>query len=73
MCKAPILIYFDPNKQCHVEKDLLDYVSADVLSQEDDNEIFHLVAYFSKRIVLAECNYKIYNKELLAIIQYFKE
>ena len=53
--------------------DLSDYVSAGVLLQEDDNGILHLVAYFSKQIILVECNYKIYDKELLAIIQYFKE
>ena len=73
VCKAPILAHFNSSKECHVETDSLHYVNAGVLSQEDDNGIFHPVAYFSKRIVLAECNYKIYDKELLAIIQYFKE
>ena len=73
MCEAPILIHFDPSKECHVETDLSDYVSAGVLSQEDDNGILHPVAYFSRRMVPAECNYEIYNKELLAIIQCFKE
>jgi hypothetical protein len=29
--------------------------------------------YFLKQLNLAECNYKIYNKELLAIIKYFKQ
>ena len=64
----PILIHFDPTKECHVETNSSDYVSARVLSQKDDNGILHLVAFFSKRIVSAECNYKIYDKELLAII-----
>ena len=68
VCEAPILICFDPSKVCHVEMDSSDYVSAGVLSQEDDNGIFHPVAFFSKRIVPAECNYEIYDKELLAII-----
>ena len=73
VCKAPILMHFDPSKQCHLETDSSDYVSAGVLSQEDDNGILHPVAYFSKRIVLAECNYEIYDKELLAIIRCFEE
>ena len=68
VCEAPILKHFDLSKQCHVETDSSDYVSAGVLSQEDDNGILHPVAYFSKRMVSAECNYKIYDKELLAII-----
>ena len=67
VCKALILKHFDPSKQCHVETDSSDYVSAGVLSQEH-NGILHPVAYFSKRMVPAECNYKIYDKELLAII-----
>ena len=71
--ETPILSHFDPSKQCHVETDSSDYISAGVLSQEDDNGILHPVAYFSKRMVPAECNYEIYDKELLAIIRCFKE
>ena len=48
VCEAPILIYFDFSKECHVETDSSDYVSAGVLSQEDDNGILHPVAFFSK-------------------------
>ena len=67
VCKVPILKHFDSSKQCHVETNSSDYVSAGVLSQED-NGILHPVVYFSKRMVPAECNYEIYDKELLAII-----
>ena len=68
VCKAPTLTYFDLSKECHVETNSSDYVSAGVLLQEDDNGILHPVAYFLKRMVPAECNYEIYDKELLAII-----
>ena len=71
--EAPILQHFNPSKECHVETNSSDYVSAGVLSQEDDNGILHPVAFFSKQMVPAECNYEIYDKELLAIIQCFKE
>ena len=73
VCKAPILMHFDPSKQCHLKTDLSDYVNAGVLSQEDDNRILHPVAYFSKQMVPAKYNYKIHDKKLLAIIQCFKE
>ena len=73
VCKAWILIYLDPSKKCHVETDLSDYISTGVLSQEDNNGILHPVAFFSKRMVSAECNYEIYNKELLAIIWCFEK
>ena len=68
VCEAPILMHFDPSKECHVETDSSDYVNGRVLSQNDDNGILHPVAYFSKRMLPAKCNYESYDKELLAII-----
>ena len=56
-----------------METDSSDYVNASVLSQPDGNGILHPVAYFSRRMSPAECNYEIYDKELLAIIQCFKK
>jgi hypothetical protein len=38
----------------------------------DDEGILHLVAFFLKKLILAKCNYKIYDKELLAIICCFE-
>ena len=43
----------------------MNYVNADVLSQLGDNGILHLVTYSLKKMAPAECNYEIYNKELL--------
>ena len=68
ICKAPILIYFVASKLHHLEIDSSDYVSTKILSQKSDNRNLHSVAYFLKKMVPAECNYKIYNKKLLAII-----
>ena len=73
MREAPIFRHFDPTKQCFVEINLSDYVNASELSQLDDKGVLYLIAYFSRKIALAECNYEIYNKELLAIIQCFEE
>ena len=73
VCEALILRHFDPNKQCFVEIDSSDYVNAGVLSQPDNNGILHPVAYFSRRMSPAKCNYEIYDKELLAIIRCFEE
>lgn len=36
-------------------------------------DLLRPVTFFSKRIVLAEYNYDIYDKELLAIIRSFEE
>ena len=56
-----------------METNSSNYVNASVLSQLDDKGVLHLVAYFSRKMAPAECNYEIYNKELLAIIWCFEE
>ena len=56
-----------------VKTDASDYVSAGVLSQLHLNGIWHPVAYFSKKHSPEECNYEIYDKELLAIIRSLEE
>src|SRR5947209_17113903 len=70
---ASILAHFDPNKEILVEADASDYVSAEVLSQRDDEGILHPVAFFSKKHSSAECNYEIYDKELMAIVRCFEQ
>jgi hypothetical protein len=70
---APILHHFDPEKPILVETDASDYVSAGILSQHDKEGRLHPVAYFSKKHTPAECNYEIYDKELLAINRTFEE
>jgi hypothetical protein len=54
-----------------LETDASDEVIAGVLSQLGDDQFWHLIAYFSKTIAPAELNYKIYDKEMLAIIRSF--
>ena len=56
-----------------IECDSSDYVNAGVLSQHDDNGVLRPVAFFSRRLSSAECNYEVYDKELLAIIRSFEE
>jgi hypothetical protein len=70
---VPVLARFDLDRDVIVEIDASDYVSASVLSQYDDDNILHPMAYFSKKHSPAECNYEIYDKELLAIVRAFKE
>jgi hypothetical protein len=56
-----------------IETDRLYYIITGVLSQPDNKKNFKPVAYFSTKISPAECNYEIYNKELLAVIRAFEE
>ena len=68
-----ILHHYNLNLKIIVETDASDYVSEGILSQYDKNDILHPIAYFSKKHNSAECNYEIYDKELIAIICAFKE
>jgi len=70
---APILRHFDYDWEIIVETDTSDYVSAGILSQHDDDDVLHPVAFYSKKQSPAECNYEIYDKELMAIIWAFEE
>jgi hypothetical protein len=65
---ARVLAHFDPDRDVIVETDASHYVSASVLSQYDDDNVLYPVAYFSKKHSPVECNYEIYDKELMAII-----
>lgn len=70
---APVLQHFDPDKETWVETDASDYVVAAVLSQKDTQGILRPVAFLSRKMSPQECNYEIYDKELLAIVRAFEE
>ena len=68
-----ILQHFDPELETIVETDVSDHVDAGVLSQQGTDGIVRLVAYYSRKHSSQECNYEIYNKELLAVVRAFEE
>ena len=69
---APLLRHFDPDKEIFVETDASDFVSSGILSQRGSDDDLHPVAFLSKKHNPAECNYEIYDKELLAIVRCFE-
>jgi hypothetical protein len=69
----PVLKHFDWDKPAILETDASDYVCAGVLSQDDDEATLHPVAFYSRKMTPAECNYEIYDKELLAIVRCLEE
>jgi hypothetical protein len=76
-CTAPILRHFNPALETLVETDASDFAAAGVLSQRfpepDGSLVLHPVAYYSRKLTPAECNYGIGDKELLAIVVAFEE
>jgi len=56
-----------------VKIDILDFVLGVYLLQKHANRVWHLVAYYNRKLIPLELNYDIYNKELLGIVAAFKE
>ena len=69
LLSAPILRHYDPRLESILETDASDGVVAGILSQLHPDGEWHPVAFFSKTMAPAECNYEIHDKEMLAIIR----
>jgi hypothetical protein len=69
---APILIHFKCKCQCIVETDASDFALGAVLSQKEDDDMLHPIAYHSRKFSPAEINYEIHDNELLAVVDSFK-
>jgi len=67
-----ILKHFDSIRKAILKTNFSNYVNDEVLSQYDDEDILHSMIFYSKNMILAECNYEIYDKELLTIIRCLK-
>jgi len=65
---VPILRHFDYDREIIIKTDASDYVFAGILSQYDDEGVLHSLAFYTKKQSPAECNYKIYYMELMAIV-----
>ena len=70
---APILILFDLEKEVVVETNASNYTLGGIISQKELDGKLHLVAFYSRKLTLAKLNYKIHDKELLAIVECLKE
>ncbi len=72
MIETSILRHFDQTREAILEIDSFNYVNDEVLSQYDDEDVLHSIVFYSKNMSSAECNYEIYDKKLLIIIQAFE-
>ncbi|MBW0493362.1 hypothetical protein O181_033077, partial [Austropuccinia psidii MF-1] len=64
---SPIISHFDPSLPTIVETDASDCALGAVLSQISDSEK-HPIAFESRKLLSAELNYEIHDKELLGIV-----
>jgi len=65
----PILAIPDIDREMRVEEDVSDYVTGGVLLTKCEDGKWRLVAFISKLLNTTEQNYKIHDKEMLAVIR----
>ena len=65
----PVLAAPDLDKEFRVEADILNYATGGVLSMKYSNDLQRPVAFISKSPSDTERNYKIHDKEMLAIVR----
>jgi len=71
---APVLRIPNDEDLFKLSTDTSDFITEAVLLQKDiQTNLWHPVAFFSKSLDVHERNYKIYDKELLAVIQGLEE
>ena len=68
VCTAPVLALPDPNKPFKMQVDASGYATGAVIMQEFDGN-WRPIAYLSRRMDKAECNYSVRDQEWLAIIR----
>ena len=68
-----ILVSFNLKKPITLETDALDRAIEACISQPDDKGRLRPVAFYSRKFSSAEMSYEIHDKELLAIVNAFKQ
>lgn len=69
----PVLRHFNPHAPCTLSTDASDFALSGVLQQPDDDDLLHPIAFYSRKFSPAEINYEVHDKELLGIVECFRE
>ena len=73
MTCTPVLALPDPSKPFVLETDASNFAVGAVLLQAGVDGVEHPVAFFSRKMLPAENNYPVHDKEMLAIVSALKE
>ena len=69
----PVLHHFDPSLTCTLSTDASNFAISGVLQQPDSDNHLHPIAYYSRKLSPAEINYDVYDKELLGVVESFRD
>ena len=70
--RTSILRHFDSEQHICIEIDAFNYAVASILSQSDDKNQWHLIAFWFKMMIDVERNYEIHDQKFLVIVTMFK-
>ena len=70
--KVSILRHFDSKQHIHIEINTFNYAVASILSQSNDENQWHLIAFWFRIMINVERNYETYDQKLLVIVAMFK-
>ena len=64
--------HYDFLKRNRVETDISNFTVASILSQQNENDNWRSMTFWSRKMISAEQNYEIYDQKLLIIVVAFK-
>ena len=70
--KAPILAYFALERAKMMETDASDLAKGGILNQLEPDGKWHPLAYLSERVLPADINYDVHDKEMVVIVNCFE-
>ncbi len=70
--RTSILRHFDSEQHIRIEIDAFNYAVANILSQSDDKDQWHSIAFWFRMMIDVERNYEIHDQKLLIIVAMFK-
>jgi len=70
--RTSILRHFDSEQHICIEIDAFNYAVASILSQSDDKNQWHLIAFWFRMMIDVERNYEIHDQKFLVIVTMFK-
>ncbi len=70
--RTSILRHFDSERHIHIEINAFNYAVASILSQSDDENQWHSIAFWFRIMINVERNYETYDQKLLVIVIMFK-
>jgi len=68
----PVLAAPDLDKEFRIEANTLNYATGGVLTMKCSSKLWRLVTFISKSLSDMERNYKIHDKEMLAVVRYLE-